>query len=175
MFGQYIDELIALIKEFKSKPALVNAFFDLTEQVLCAVGLDESSAGDGKRFMITMPEDTYVRLSLTIGDKRIVALIKQDHEPRLLFLHEDQQVADGRKDVVKWWIDFKDGTAPFHTDDPALLLPGGELRYGWMRAALNTAETGGSVRIEYGRHRPEVYLAAVNPGFRAQVLREAGL
>jgi len=41
---------------------------------LCAVRSKEEDAGDGKRFMTTMPDDTYVRLSLTIGDKRIVAL-----------------------------------------------------------------------------------------------------
>jgi hypothetical protein len=178
-FLHHTSQLISRLSLFQGHYEIPRAYFELLHQSLILTGLSQNDGGDGKKFMLTIPKQhTYYALSFNIGARRVLGLGFQKERPVLLFLYKEKYIKSEQamKDLGLFrWQDNKNDTELFATFDPALLLPGGELRFGWMRSTIDQMEENKAVKVIYGRHRPVIFLAAESLEFRKLLFSEAGL
>lgn len=175
-------ERIVLIKKNVEKVKFLWSYFDLIKDVLLATGFQEKDGGDGKEFVLTIPKDDYNRLSFTIGRIRILGIGHALNEKTygITFIYADiGRNPEGHQWLPWRWSEFKETGAvdkkPYLTKSPDDLVKYGEVRLKWMKSVFDIAVLQSKNVVEYGRHCPIIYRAAMDQDLRQQIFREAGI
>lgn len=185
MIKKHLSSLVNRMAEIQSSASrddVLWAYFDLVKDTLNTTGLKEADGGNGNKYVLTIPNDYYNRMSFTIGAIRILGIgyksIEKIHGISFVFPYEGR--VPRRDDWFPWkWSKFKrdnvrDMTA-YLTTNPDDLVKYGETRFEWLKGVLTIAGSQANNQVEYGKHCPLIYHSAMDTSFRVLLFREAGI